>query len=98
MNMIMNLKNGERVEPISTAQEEEKVMQPTYEMLECARRQGYQEGFRAGESNGIMRGIEEGVYREKMNTAYRMILQGENNERILAYTEITKEEVEDFIE
>ena len=55
-------------------------------------------GFRDGVTTGILEGIEEGQYREKINTAYRMMLKGESDEKILAYTEVTRQEVEEFME
>lgn len=45
-----------------------------YDMIGNAKYQWRKEGFKAGEMSGIIVGIEEGQYREKMNTAYRMIL------------------------
>ena len=77
---------------------EEMAMEPSYEMLEQAKYQGRKEGFKEGVTSGIMEGIEEGQYREKMNTAYRMILAGESDENILAYTEVTRQEAEEYME
>ena len=78
--------------------EEVENVEITYEMLNEARRQGRKQGFKEGVTSGIIEGIEEGQYREKINTAYRMMLKGESDVKIFAYTEVTREEVEDFME
>jgi len=86
----MCTKNGGCVEEVEN-------VEITYEMLNEARRQGRKQGFKEGVTAGIVEGIEEGQYREKINTAYRMMLKGESDEKIFAYTEVTREEVEDFM-
>lgn len=47
---------------------------------------------------GILQGIEEGEFRQRMNIAYTMVQAGESREKILAYTQATKEDVEEYME
>lgn len=51
-----------------------------------------------GEKIGIVKGIEEGEFRERMNIAYAMLEAGESSEKILAYTKTTKQDIEEYME
>lgn len=51
-----------------------------------------------GEKIGILKGIEEGEFRERMNIAYVMMQAGESNEKILAYTRVEKQDIEEYMD
>ena len=53
---------------------------------------------RAGERIGILEGIEEGEFRERMNIAYAMLEAGESSEKILTYTKATKQDIEEYMD
>lgn len=53
---------------------------------------------RVGERIGILEGIEEGEFRERMNIAYAMLEAGESSEKILAYTKTTKQDIEEYMD
>lgn len=47
---------------------------------------------------GILEGIEEGEFRQRMNIAYTMLQAGESDEKIEAYTQVCKQEVEEYMD
>jgi predicted transposase/invertase (TIGR01784 family) len=51
---------------------------------------------RKGVEKGVKKGVEKGMKKEKLEMARRMLRAGESQEKILFYTEITPEELEEL--
>ena len=64
------------------------------------RREGRREGLKRGLEKGLKKGLEEGLERGllkgKLAAARKMLAQGEPDEKILYFTEITPDQLEDL--
>jgi hypothetical protein len=59
-------------------------------------KKGVEKGVKIGVEKGVKIGEEKGMKKEKLNMARRMLRAGESEAKILFYTEITPEELEEL--
>ena len=59
-------------------------------------RKGREEGRKEGHKEGLKRGLERGLLKGKLAAARKMLAQGEPDEKILYFTEITPDQLEDL--
>ena len=64
--------------------------------LERGIRKGLEKGLKDGLEEGLEKGLEEGRLEGKLAAARKMLAQGEPDEKILYFTEITPDQLEDL--
>ena len=59
-------------------------------------KRGLERGMRKGLEKGLEEGLEKGLLEGKLAAARKMLAQGEPDEKILYFTEITPDQLEDL--
>jgi hypothetical protein len=57
---------------------------------------GVKKGVKIGEEKGVKIGVEKGMKKKELDMARKMLQAGESEAKILFYTEITPEELEEL--
>ena len=60
------------------------------------RKEGLKRGLERGMKKGLEKGLERGLLKGKLAAARKMLAQGEPDEKILYFTEITPDQLEDL--
>ena len=59
-------------------------------------KKGLEKGLEEGLEKGLEKGMEKGLLKGKLAAARKMLAQGEPDEKILYFTEITPDQLEDL--
>ena len=92
MEEIVNLNKDPGFREFMTYEMDQKIIQNT--RLDAAEKKGLERGIEKGIEKGIKQGIVEGERQEKQSIARIMLKAGEDIEKIMLYTSLTKEEIE----